>query len=449
MLAAPLSALGRSEIITSLFDPLLVDRNHWSSLGWQPIETGTQAVRSALRGKPTQPPLLLYVTNSTPYFFSHRIAFAREAARRGFRIALAGGDVDDYRERIEAEGILPLTIPGGARGVDPIGDLRAGLAISAHIRQLDVQVVHASGLKAIFLCALARLGGPLPRTVCIVTGLGLTYTEDSIRSRLMQRVIEAALRPLLHHPQTTTVFQNRDDRAQFLERGIARMENSLTIKGSGVDIHEYDQVTEPAEGPPLVVFPARLLKSKGALVFAQAASILKSRGVNARFALVGDLDTANPDSLTQDELSDLVRSGSVETWGFRTDMAKVLAESHLVCLPSYYREGVPKALIEAASIGRAIVTADAPGCREIVRHEENGLLVPPRDAVALASALERLIRDPDLRCRMGAAGRSIVEAEFSMGVVLSATVNLYGRPSQAANELTSAATELLGRDLVA
>lgn len=430
LLAVPLAVLGRAEMITSLFEPLQVDRTHWHEQGWRPVESGAGAVRAAL-GRAAAAPMLLYVTNSTPYFFSHRIAFAREAARRGFRIALAGGDVVQHRDLLDAEGILPLPIPGGARGVDPVGDLRAGLAIAAYIRQLDIQVVHASGLKTMFLCALARLGGPLPRAICIVTGLGSTYINDTPKTRMMRHGIEAVLRPLLRRPRTMAVFQNSDDRAYFLKRRVVRAENTLIIKGSGVDTSEYAQAPEPTDGPPLVVFPARLLKSKGVREFAEAAAILTARGVTARFALVGDLDPANPDALTPTELAGLVAGGAVEAWGFRNDMAAVLAGSHLVCLPSY-REGVPKALIEAASIGRAIVTTDVPGCREIVCHDENGLLVPARDARALAEALEKLIGDPARRRRMGLAGRALVEKEFSMEAVIGATVDLYGQPTYGA-----------------
>lgn len=429
VLAAPLAVIGRADMITSLFEPLQVDRSHWKAQGWRPVESGPEALRAALVGEVPAAPLLLYVTNSTPYFFSHRIAFAREAARRGFRIAVAGGDVDQHRDALNAEGIVPLKIPGGARGIDPVGDMRAGLAIAAHIRRLNVRVVHASGLKTMFLCALARLGGPLPRVICIVTGLGSTYINDTPRTRLMRRGIEAVLRLLLRRSRTTAVFQNADDRAYFLERGVARAENTLIIKGSGVDTSEYAQTPEPADGPPLVIFPARLLRSKGVCEFAGAAAILTSRGVKARFAVVGDLDPANPDALTPGELADLVAGGAVEAWGFRPDMATVLAGSHIVCLPSY-REGVPKALIEAAAIGRAIVATDVPGCREIVRHGENGLLVPARDPVALAEALETLIGDPARRNRMGLAGRTLVEREFSMEAVIGATVDLYGPPTR-------------------
>lgn len=426
MLHVPLALVGRGEMITSLFEPLRIDRSHWADWGWQPVESGVSAVRAAVAPPRLQPPLILYVTNSTPYFFSHRLALAREAIRRGFRVGLVGGDVGEHGEALAAEGILSFEVPGGERGMDPVGDLRAGLALADHIRRLNPVSVHASGLKTIFLCAIAGFRTRLPQVVCLITGLGSVYINDTARVRVVRWGIETVVRPLLRRGGTTVVFQNGDDRAYFLERGMARQDNSLIIKGSGVDTVEYALTPEPVSKPPLVVFPARLLKSKGVCEFAEAAAIIAGRGVAARFALVGDLDPSNPDALSADELSEIVRGGHVEAWGYRADMASVFAGCHLVCLPSY-REGVPKALIEAAAVGRAIVSTDVPGCREIVIDGQNGLLAPPRAAEALAEAIEALLLDDERRQAMGLVGRAMVEAEFSQDVVVRALADIYGK----------------------
>lgn len=429
LLTLPLALVGRAEMIVSLFDPLRVDRAHWAAWGWAPEQPGSDAVRAAVAAPDEAAPLIIYVTNTTPYFFSHRIALAREARRRGFRIALAGGDVDEHLDLLAAEGIQPVRISTVARGVSPVGDLRASRALAAAIRRLRPAAVHASGLKVMFLCALAGFQVRLPKVVCIVTGLGTTYINDDLKARVIRLGIEAALRPLLRRSRTAAVFQNGDDRAYFLKHRVAREDNSLVIKGSGVDPAEYPATPEPADRPVLVVFPARLLLSKGVREFVEAAAMLHRRGVHARFALVGDLDPANPDALTEGELAAFVERGDVEVQGFRRDMARVFAECHLVCLPSY-REGVPKALIEAASSGRAIVSTDVPGCREIVVDGQNGLLAPVRDAVALAAALETLILDAERRQAMGRAGRALVEAEFSTAVVIGRTADLYGDASR-------------------
>lgn len=424
LLAAPLSLIGRSEMATSLFDPLSIDRSHWTDWAWQPQQSGTEAVAKALAGPSPDGRLVLYVTNTTPYFLSHRILLAREAMRRGFRVAVAGSDVDDHAAALATEGILPVRIDGVARGISPRGDLRASRALAQAIKRLRPDVVHASGLKVMFLTALAGLQTRLPKVVCIVTGLGSTYINDNLRAKTLRLGIEAALRPLLRRRRTTVIFQNGDDHAYFLRKGVARTDNSLVIKGSGVDVADYPVTPEPDSTPPLVVFPARLLASKGVREFAAAAALLRSRGVEARFALVGDLDPANPDAITAEELAGFVRDG-MEAWGFRRDMATVFAQANIVCLPSY-REGVPKALIEAASCGRAIVSTDVPGCREIVIDGLNGRLVPARDAVALSHALGQVILDPSMRVRFGRAGRHLVEAEFSTDAVIGRTADTYG-----------------------
>jgi glycosyltransferase involved in cell wall biosynthesis len=167
-----------------------------------------------------------------------------------------------------------------------------------------------------------------------------------------------------------------------------------------------------------------MLWDKGVREFVEAASILRAQGVDARFALVGDSDAENPAAIAPSVLESWRRSGVIEWWGHRTDMHEVFGESHIVCLPSY-REGLPKALIEAAACGRPIVTTDAPGCREIVHHGDNGLLVPVRDSHALAEALRKLIESPPTRRHMGALGRTLAENGFAVEQVVQQTLDLY------------------------
>jgi glycosyltransferase involved in cell wall biosynthesis len=167
-----------------------------------------------------------------------------------------------------------------------------------------------------------------------------------------------------------------------------------------------------------------MLRDKGVFEFVAAAAQLKKDGIAARFALVGDPDPDNPASIPADTLQRWSDSGAAEWWGWRDDMVTVFQQCHVVCLPSY-REGLPKALIDAAACGRAIVTCDVPGCREVVREGENGLLVPPRDSAALAAALRRLIEDAGLRRGMGERSRARAVAEFSVERVIARTLGLY------------------------
>jgi glycosyltransferase involved in cell wall biosynthesis len=195
------------------------------------------------------------------------------------------------------------------------------------------------------------------------------------------------------------------------------------IRGAGVDLHEFEPAEE-CDGIPLVVLPARMLWTKGIGEFVTAAERLRAKGVAARFALVGDPDPDNPASVSIEQLETWRRGGAVEWWGRRDDIPQVLAMSHIVCLPSY-REGLPKALIEAAAAGKPIVTTDTSGCRDVVRHGDNGLLVPVADAVALAEALSKLIMNRSQREIMGRRGREIAESEFSSEKITSETLCVY------------------------
>ncbi|HIL34339.1 MAG TPA: glycosyltransferase family 1 protein, partial [Nitrospiria bacterium] len=255
-------------------------------------------------------------------------------------------------------------------------------------------------------------------------GLGLVFVTRGWRANALKKCICIAYKTAFSSKNLRVIFQNPDDVATFLDKGIVSVEKTVLIKGSGVDISAFKPCPE-VNGLPLVVLASRMLWAKGVKDFVDSARILRNSGVKARFALVGESDQANPSAVPTAQLQDWKKEGVVEWWGYSSDMTSVFAQSHIVCLPSTYGEGVPKVLIEAAASGRAIVTTDAPGCREIVRHGENGLLVPVRDSKALAEALKTLIKNPELRARMGARGREISVAEFSEEKVIEETLSVY------------------------
>lgn len=223
-------------------------------------------------------------------------------------------------------------------------------------------------------------------------------------------------------PRTTLVVQNPDERDDLVRSGRVRR-RTVVVEGAGVDCAAFAPRPEPP-GPVAVVLPARLLKSKGVLDFVAAARILRARGSRARFLLAGDADEGNAYTVARRDLRAWTEEGVVEWLGHCDDMPARVAASHIVCLPSH-GEGLPKALTEAAASGRAIVATDVPGCREVVEHDRNGLLVPPRDPAALAAALERLILDPEARARFGAAGRSIALARFDERIIIPRMLEIY------------------------
>jgi len=223
-----------------------------------------------------------------------------------------------------------------------------------------------------------------------------------------------------HH----VLVQNQEDKQLLITKLKVSPEKIVIIRGSGVDLDVFRPAPEH-NGIPIVLLAARMLWNKGIEEFVEAAQLLHTRGATARFVIVGDTDPGSPSAISRQQLADWQGSGTVEWWGHQKEMPQIFQQANLVCLPSHGGEGVPKVLLEAAASGRAIVAADVPGCREIVRPGINGMLVPAKNPVALAAAIEELLRDPERRLQMGGRGREIAANEFSEETVVHQTLALY------------------------
>lgn len=367
------------------------------------------------------PPRLLFVGNDGRTFVSHRIPVARAAQRAGYEVhvAVPAGPSD---ELLRAEGFFVHSLPLGRKSLNPFREVRTLLALRRLYRRIRPDIVHHLTVKPIVYGGMAARLAQVPSVVHAVTGLGFVYSSSKPLARFLRPVVSLGFRVAFGHPNVRTIFQNPDDRQRLLDEGLDG--NGIVILGSGVDPDAYPELPEPS-GTPLVVLPARMLWGKGVAAFVEAARSLHAKGLLARFALVGDTDPGNPDAVPSVTLEQWQREGIVEWWGWRADMVDVFAQAHVVCLPTSYGEGVPRVLIEAASCGRAIVTTDTPGCREIVREGKNGRLVPVEDVNALAAAVEEMIRDPLLRQEFGVEGRRLVLAEFTIERVVSETLAVY------------------------
>jgi glycosyltransferase involved in cell wall biosynthesis len=367
-------------------------------------------------------PRLLYLVTEDWYFCSHRLPLARAAREAGFDVSVATR-LRDHADEIRAAGVEPLPIGLSRRSVNPWRELRSLLEIVRAYRSVRPDIVHHVALKPVVYGSLAARAAGVRSVVNALAGLGYVFSSRDRRARLVRPAVEAAFRTVLDRPNNRLIVQNHDDRDFLVNEGVVDARRAVLIRGSGVDASRFVPAPE-REGVPLVVLPARMLRDKGVFEFVAAAERLKGDGVAARFALVGDSDPDNPASIPEATLRRWVESGAVEWWGWRDDMVSVFQQCHIACLPSY-REGLPKALIDAAACGRPIVTCDVPGCREVVREGENGLLVPPRDSAALAAALRRLLEDPALRRVMGERARARAVAEFSIERVIEQTLAVY------------------------
>jgi len=371
----------------------------------------------------TQPPprLLFFVTEDW-YFCSHRLPLAIAAKKAGFDVAILTR-TSKHAEIIRSAGIrlIPSTLE--RRSLSPFHELRELLRIIKTYRQEQPDIIHQVALKPVLYGSFAALFVRKSRAINALAGLGFVYTSDTIKSRLLRPFITMAFQLLLNRPQSRVILQNPDDSELLVKNHVLNDQHVRLIRGSGVNLEHFSKTPEP-KGDICIVLAARMLWDKGIGEFVSAARQLQEQGVAARFILVGKCDPDNPAAISEEQLAAWQREGVIEWWGHQDDMATLFSKTHIVCLPSY-REGLPKVLIEAAACGRPIITSDTPGCREVVRPSVNGLLIPLRDAAALAEAMRRLIDNPELRLRMGAQSRQIAEQEFAEEKVIAETLAVY------------------------
>ncbi len=365
---------------------------------------------------------LMFVVNVDWFFLSHRLPIALEALRQGYQVHIATG-LTDKLDELQRHGLVvhPLALDRSSAGLG--NAWRTMVALWNVFRAVRPDVVHLVTIKPVLLGGLvARLAG-VPAVVAAVSGLGFVFMAHGAKAAVRRWLVGGLYRVVLGHRNLKVIFQNPDDLASLTKLAHLPDSKVAMIRGSGVDLTQYNHTPLPP-GLPVVLLAARLLADKGVREFVQAARLLRQQGVSARFCLVGSVDPANPASLADTELTQWANEGVVELWGQRSDMPGVLSSARLVVLPSY-REGLPKVLLEAAACGRAVVTTDVPGCRDVIDPGVTGVLVPARNAAALAEVIKDLINNP-ARCQaMGNAGRALAERAFDVRQVVAAHLRIY------------------------
>lgn len=385
--------------------------------------------REALRGEPgtpvsSRPGRVLLVVNGVSKFFTHRGGLALGLRARGWEVEMVvPADEDDGV--IRDAGIRPHSVPLVRSSKSPVTESRTVLALSELYRQRAPTLVHHFTPKPVIYGGIAARLADVPGVVSSIAGLEYPFISDSVQARTLRALAALGYRLALSGDGNRVIFENTSDRDEFVGRGLADPSISRVIVGAGVDAEKFHP-PERIEGPVRVLLAARMLRQKGVVEFVDAARRLRSEGVDARFLLAGDSDPTNPTSIEEEQLAAWDREPGIEWLGRfpHGRMPALMRSVHVVSLPSY-REGAPKVLLEAAASGRAIVTTDVPGCRDAVEPGRSGLLVPPRDPDALAEALGRLIRDRELRERMGRRGREIAVERFSIEHVVAKTAEVY------------------------
>jgi len=375
----------------------------------------------------------LLVVNGVKKFFTHRGGLALGLRDRGWEVEMVVPEAEDDSV-IRDAGIPTHAVPLVRSSMSPVTESKTVLALARLYSDRSPALVHHFTPKPVIYGGIAARLADVPGVVSSIAGLEYPFISESVQARTLRALAALGYRLALSGEGSRVIFENASDMDEFVERGLADRAVSRVIVGAGVDVEKF-RPPEREEDPVRVLLAARMLRQKGVVEFVEAARRLRSEGGRALFLLVGDSDPTNPTSIEKEQLRAWGREDGIEWLGRlpHDRMPAVMRSVDVVCLPSY-REGAAKVLLEAAASGRAIVTTDAPGCREAVEPGESGLLVPPRDPDALAEALGTLLRDPVLRGRMGRRGRELAVERFSIEVVVEETAEVYrdlageGRP---------------------
>jgi len=358
-----------------------------------------------------------------PSLVHFRGPLIQEMVRRGHEVfALAPGIGDETAAQLRELGAVPQAVKLGRTSLDPREAVRASRWLRDQMRELNPDVLIAYTIKPIVIGVPAARAAGVPRVVTLVTGLGYAFTGGRELVRRLSRIAAILLYRRAFSKSDVVVFQNEDDRADFKRlRVLPPGTPTGLIKGSGVDVEFFSPSPPPVE--PSFLMIARLVGDKGLREYAEASRRLKQLHPDVRVSLIGAIDT-EPHAITPQELERFKQWG-IEYLGQQMDVRPHIAAHSIYVLPSY-REGTPRSVLEAMAVGRAIITTDAPGCRQTVDAGRNGLLVPPRDAAALLKAMLHLVANPQLLAPMGAASRAKAEADYDVRKVNARLLELAG-----------------------
>lgn len=361
---------------------------------------------------------ILFVANVDWFFISHRLPLAQEAIKNNWEVYLIAGDTGVGHE-VKKYGINYIPWEVSRAGKNPLNEIKSIFFLYKKYRDIQPDILHQVAIKPVLYgTMLAQILG-IKKTINALAGLGYSFTEN----RKTGKFLLFFLRFVLSSTKNKLILQNQDDSLLFTKNKIIQQSKIVIIKGSGVDSKVFQKVEEPKNNQLIIMLPSRMLVDKGVREFVKVARNLKGRP-NLKFVLVGGIDKENPAWIAEEEIVEWVKEGIVDWWGHQKDMKIILAKANVIVLPSY-REGLPKVLIEASMLERAIITTNVPGCREIIKHEVNGLLVAPQNIIELENAILRLVIDSKLRLKLAQSAHKIAIQEYSIDKVIQDTFSLY------------------------
>ena len=352
------------------------------------------------------------LSSHTPSLFWFRMDMMREFQSKGYKVyALGNEDEEKWKSKFSEQGIIYKKISVERNGVNPIHDLNAFMSIRKVLKDINPDKIFSFQAKTIIYGGLAAKSLGIKEVYPLIAGMGSVFLNDDTKTKLIRMVMVTEYK-LAMKGSPAVFFQNDDDLKIFKKNGIVTNQRVSMLHGSGVNT-ELFQITEPPKEIAFLCI-SRLIRDKGVYEYLQASKMIKEKYQNIRCMLVGPYDS-NPSAIKRDELMPFLEAG-IEYFGEQDDVRPYLKQCSVFVLPSY-REGTPKTVLEAMSSGRAIITTDAPGCRETVKDGENGILVPIKDVKALYDAMEYFIQNPAQVLSMARKGREIAESIFDVKLV--------------------------------
>ena len=364
------------------------------------------------------------VMNEDYFLLSHRKEIALRAQELGYDVTIVAKNTG-LRPKVEALGLKMIELPINPTGMNLKEEWQTFRFLHHLYQTYRPDIVHHVGLKVILWGGLAAKLTRVPAVLNAVSGLGVLFSKDPLST--VAKAILRVLRFSCRRKNLCVLFQNHEDEALFWKHKVIDPAHTAFIKGSGIDLQLYAYTPEPDSDVIKVIFTARMVREKGTMILIEAAERLrKEYQGRLEFWLCGGL-SKNPKAISEAELRACCDGKYIKWLGFRQDVHELLMQSHIVAFPSYYREGVPKSLIEAAAVGRPIVTTDSIGCKDTVEEGYNGYLVPIKNSEVLAERLKRLIDNPSLRQEMGRNSRHLAERDFDLRQVIEKHMEIYKR----------------------
>ncbi len=368
---------------------------------------------------------LLFIVNVDWFFISHRLPIALAAIENGYEVHIAT-TITAFEKKLKKKGLKVHHITFQRSGSNPFLLINSFIKILILYSRIKPNLVHLVTIQPVILGGIAAKLNSSISVVAAVSGLGYVFSSKGLYPSIRRILVLSLYRLALKREKICVIFQNKVDLQTIINNTSLNQEKAVLIKGSGVDLTKYKKTTIKKENH-IILFAGRLLKSKGIREFLYAATHLKNE---AKFVVAGKLDFENKDCINKDELYKSIQNNHIEYIGHSENMSSIIRSSSIVTLPSYYGEGLPLILIEAAASGRPIITTDHPGCRDAIIDGITGLLIAKKDKYALINSISLLLNNYKLMKKMGEKGRIFAEENFDINFVINQHLGIYSKLSK-------------------